>query len=96
MRPPNPKVDPDSPAARIAAKFDKKGRPRASALAKAIKRTPSTVQRWLEKGSIDAAYHGEIVTAGRELKIPIKENDFVDSRVFEKRAAAPAGEALPA
>lgn len=89
MRPPNPKVDLESPAAIIAAKFDKKGRARASGLAKAINRTPSTVQRWLEKGSIDAQYHAEIVAAGRELKIAIRETDFVDSRVFEKPGRAP-------
>lgn len=89
MRPPNPKIDPEAPAARIAAKFDKNGRPRASALAKAIGRTPSTVQRWLEKGSIDAEYHAEIVTASRALnfKDPIVPDDFVDARAFAKAAA---------
>lgn len=93
MRPPNPKVDVDAPAAKIAAKFDKKGRPRASGLAKAIKRTPSTVQRWLENGTIDGQYHAEIVAAARELRIPIKEADFVDSRVFAKPSAEPVAAA---
>lgn len=89
MRPENPKVDPAAPAAIIAAKFDKAGRPRASGLAKAIGRTPSTVQRWLEKGSIDAAYYPEIIAAGRTLRVPIKQSDFIDSRMFAKPAPAP-------
>lgn len=90
MRPPNPKIDPESPAAKLAARFDKNGNPRASALAKAINRSPSTVQRWLENGTIDGPYHPEIVEASIVLKLdpPIRPEDFVDSRMFDKAAAA--------
>jgi hypothetical protein len=84
MRQNNPKVDPESPAAKIAAKFDRRGNPRASGLANALGKTPSTVQRWLEKGFIPAENHGEVVTAARSSKITIKPEDFVDARAFEK------------
>jgi len=84
MRPHNPKVDPESPAAKIAAKFDRKGNPRASALAKAIGLTPSTVQRWLEKGAIPNDYHPIVVSAARAEKIAIRPEDFVDARAFAK------------
>lgn len=93
MRPHNPKVDPESPAAKIAAKFDRKGNPRASALAKALGLTPSTVQRWLEKGSIPNDYHPVVVSAGRAAKITLRPEDFVDARAFEK-SPKPSAEAL--
>lgn len=80
----NPKVDPQSPAARIAAKFDRKGRPRASAMAKALGRTPSTVQRWLEKGSIPDEVHADVVLAARTSGFTLKPADFVDQRAFAK------------
>lgn len=88
MRPLNPNVDPESPAARIAAKFDKNGNPRASALAKALCKTPSTVQRWLEKGAIPADDHASVIEAARGLSIAIKPTDFVDQRIFAKPSPA--------
>lgn len=84
------KVDPQSPAARIAAKFDKKGNPRAAGLANAIGKTASTVQRWLNSGTIDAKYHYRIVIEARARSIKIKPEDFIDSRAFAKPASDPA------
>jgi hypothetical protein len=77
----NPNIDRDAPASRVAAKF---GSP--SKLARAIKRTPSTVQRWIDAGSIPPEYHSEIIDAGIALKIkpPLTPADFVDSRLFQK------------
>jgi hypothetical protein len=93
MRPPNPNVDPESVAARIASKFDRNGQARASGLAKAISRTPSTVQRWLDKGAIPAEAHAEIAAAATRLKIALKPTDFVDERVFARPGKGAKAEA---
>jgi pantetheine-phosphate adenylyltransferase len=78
----NPKIDPNAPAARMAAKFNKNARPTALGLAKALGLAASTVQRWLEKGAIDSDYHQKIVEAARRLGIAIEPTEFVDIRVF--------------
>jgi len=83
-RGPNPNVDPESPAAKIAARFDRNELPRASSLAKALGKAPSTVQRWLYMGSIPSENHAEVVRAGRAKGITLKPADFVDPRAFAK------------
>jgi type I pantothenate kinase len=86
----NPKrpIDRGAPASVVAAKFG--GLSRLSA---AIGKPPSTVHRWLVKGHIDGAYHGEILAAaqrpgnlveGAKL-VPL---DFIDTRM-------PGGHGVP-
>lgn len=81
MPKPNPKIDPDAPAARIAARW-----PSVSAFARAIEEPRMTVQGWLEKGVFPPEKHEAIVEADRLAKHrpPLKPADFVDSRIFRK------------
>jgi len=81
----NPKrpIDRGAPASVVAAKFGG-----LSGLAAAIGKPPSTVHRWLVKGHIDGAYHGEIMAAA-QVKGNLVEGaklvplDFVDTRAPE-------------
>ena len=78
-------IDRGAPAAIIAEKFG--GLSRFSA---AIGKAPSTVHRWLVKGHIDGAYHGEIMAAAQlagnlvegERLLPL---DFIDTRSDDER-----------
>ena len=83
MRKSNPKIDSEAPASVVAGFWDT-----PSAFARAIGRSPSTVQRWLEKGTIDGRYHGEIMDAARRDRKAIKPEHFVDKRLFNRKAAA--------
>lgn len=83
MRKPNPKIDRDAPAWKVASLWGGN-----SAFARAIGRTPSTTQRWLEKGSIDAEYHAEIIEAARRDRKALKPADFVDKRLFQRPSSA--------
>lgn len=82
MKKPNPKIDREAPAWRIASLW---GSP--SKFARAIERRPSTVQRWLETGSIPFEYHSEVVDAARRDRKALKPADFVDQRAFAKPSA---------
>jgi len=97
----NPKrpIDRGAPASVVAAKFGGLSR-----FAAAIGKPPSTVHRWLVKGHIDGAYHGEIMAAaqmpgnlvpGARL-VPL---DFIDMRIPDDHAvlgaAPPAGPDRP-
>jgi hypothetical protein len=84
MRPRNPKIDPEAPASRIAALWGTN-----SAFARAIGRTPSTTQRWLEAGAVPSEYHEDIVRAAKRDGKRIKPQDFVDQRIFAAPKAAP-------
>jgi type I pantothenate kinase len=82
-------IDRGAPAAIVAAKFG--GLSRFSA---AIGKSPSTVHRWLVRGYIDGAYHGEIMAAAQikgnladgEKLVPL---DFIDTRGPEERITPP-------
>jgi hypothetical protein len=89
-RRPNPKIDPEAPASRIAGNY-----PSNSAFARAIGRTPSTTQRWLEKGTIDADYQPEVLAALRRdfPKRRFGPEIFVDQRLRNVEAAAPIEQA---
>jgi DNA-binding transcriptional regulator YdaS (Cro superfamily) len=88
MRKPNPKIDRDAPAWRIASLW---GSP--SKFARAIGKTPSTVQRWLESGIIPAEHHPAIAEAARRDRKGLRPADFVDQRAFA-RPAPQAAEAM--
>ncbi len=76
-RKPNPKIDSEAPAARIAALWGN-----ASRFARAIDKSPSTLQVWLEAGSIPPAYHAEVIAAARRDGKKLKPDHFVDRRLF--------------
>jgi hypothetical protein len=84
MREPNPKIDRDAPAWRIVSLWGTN-----SAFARAIGRTPSTTQRWLEKGAIDPEFHEEIIAAAKRDRKPLKADMFVDKRLFASTPPAP-------
>jgi hypothetical protein len=84
----NPKhtIDRGAPASVIADKFGG-----GSALARALGKQPSTVQRWILKGHIAGDYHAAVNDAAKRLNIKLKPTDFVDTRKPEERpTAAPA------
>lgn len=91
MRAPNPKIDREAPAWRVMSYWTTN-----SAFARAIGRTPSTTQRWLEKGTIDGEYHPEIWAAARRDRKPLKLEDFVDKRIKNVPAAPAIGESQAA
>lgn len=85
MPKPNPKIDHDSPAAKVAALW-----PSVSAFCRAIDRPRMTVQGWLEKGHFPAEEHPNIVEAARREKMrALKPADFVDARIFARPASGP-------
>lgn len=84
-RKPNPKIDTQAPAARVAALWRSN-----SAFARAIGKTPSTVQVWLEAGSVPPAYHAEIIAAAKRDRVKLKPDHFVDRRLFASVPPAPA------
>ena len=69
---PNPKIDQSMPAFRIAQKFGG-----LSGLARAIKRAPQTVHRWLEKGYIPSNEQPNVLIAAGEQNIVIDPAEFV-------------------
>lgn len=83
-RAPNPKIDREAPAWRVMSHWKTN-----SAFARAIGRTPSTTQRWLEKGTIDGEYHAEIWAAAKRDRKPLKLEDFVDKRLKGVSPAPP-------
>jgi len=87
----NPKIDPDAPAWRIASLWETN-----SKFARALGRTPSTTQRWLEKGTIDPDYHAEIIAAAKRDKKKLPPDAFVDRRLFASTPAAPPIESAAA
>jgi hypothetical protein len=89
-RTPNPKYDPESPIAAIVALY-----PSRSAFARALGRTPSTIQRWLEKGAVDAEYQAEVLAALRRdfPKRRFGPEIFVDQRLKDVAPAAPIEQA---
>jgi hypothetical protein len=92
-RRPNPKIDPEAPAAKIAANY-----PSNSAFARALGRTPSTTQRWLEKGTIDPDYHSEVLGALRR-DFPRRKfapDIFVDQRLKNVAPSQPIEQAAAA
>lgn len=87
-RKPNPKIDPDAPASLVAALWKTN-----SAFARAIGKTPSTTQVWLEAGAIPPAYHADIIAAAKRDRKNLKPDHFVDRRLFRSVAPAAALEA---
>lgn len=83
-RQPNPKIDRGAPAWRVMSYWKTN-----SSFARALGRTPSTTQRWLEKGTIDPDYHPEIWAAAKRDRKPLKLSDFVDQRLKDVAAAEP-------
>lgn len=91
-RKPNPKIDRDAPAWRVASLWGTN-----SKFARAIGRTPSTTQGWLEKGTIDPEYQPEIIAAAKRDRKPLKPDHFIDRRLFQSTPPAePRGEAAAA
>lgn len=87
-RKPNPKIDPDAPASKVAALWGNN-----SAFARSIGKTPSTTQVWLENGAIPASEHAAVIAAAKRDRKPLKPDHFVDRRLFQSVPAAPALEA---
>lgn len=85
-RKPNPKIDREAPAWRVASLWGTN-----SKFARAIGRTPSTTQGWLEKGTIDPEYHPDIIAAAKRDRKKLLPDHFVDRRLF---ASTPAAEPL--
>lgn len=83
----NPKhaIDRGAPASVIADKFGG-----GSALAAALGKRPSTVQRWILKGHIAGDYHADVMAAAKAKAVKIKPTDFVDTRTPDQRPAAAA------
>ncbi len=75
-------IDKESPAYRVAMKWGSN-----SAFARAIGRTHSTTQRWLESGNIPPSEHETIVEAARRDGKKLKPVEFVDARLFDRPAA---------
>lgn len=80
----DPAIDPQSPASIVAGLWGSN-----SAFARAIGKTHSTTQKWLQNGAIPAEYHADIVAAARRDGKRLKPTHFVDARLF----AAPVQEA---
>ena len=80
-RKPNPKIDPEAPASRIAALWGT-----ASKFARAVGKKPSTVQGWLENGYVPPAEHAAVVAAAARDKVKLKPDHFVDHRLFKAAA----------
>lgn len=75
------------PAVKIIEKFGGNAN-----FAKAIKRAPSTTDRYLVNGYFFArdtqSLIADIHAAAKELKIKLTKDDFVDLRLFQQAAAA--------
>lgn len=69
--------DEGSPAWRTIMKWGTNAR-----FARALDKTASTTQRWLENGFIPAEYHAAVVTAARRDDIIVRPLDLVDVRLF--------------
>lgn len=76
------KIDPEAPASLIISKF-----PSNNAFAQALGRRASTTRRWLVGGSIPAEYHAEVIEAAEKMSVKLVPTDFVDLRLFPKKAA---------
>lgn len=85
-RRPNPKIDREAPAALIAANY-----PSNSAFARALGKTPSTTQKWLERGWIEGEYHEAVLAALRRdfPKRRFGPEIFVDRRLKDVAPAEP-------
>lgn len=82
-RKPNPKIDTEAPASRIASLWGT-----ASSFARAIDRPRSTVQDWLESGHVPGDEHKAIVEAAKRDGVKLKPAHFVDHRLFKAAANA--------
>ena len=90
-RQPNPRIDRAAPAFRIAMLWGSN-----SAFARALGRTHSTTQRWLEAGDIPPDEHESVIAAAKRDKKKLRPEDFVDRRKFNVPPAPPVGEAAVA
>lgn len=92
MRAPNPKIDREAPAWRVASLWETN-----SGFARALGRRPSTTQRWLEAGDFPPEVKPEIIAAAKRDKKKLTPDMFVDKRLFaETPPAAPIEEARAA
>ena len=87
-RPPNPKIDREAPAWRIAMLWGSN-----SAFARALGKTHSTTQRWLESGDIPPDEHETVIAAAKRDNKKLRPADFVDARKFDVPPAPPVVEA---
>lgn len=70
-------LDEHMPAVKVSRKWGNNSR-----FARAIGKTPSTTDRWLNSGYIPGPEHAGIVSAAIRDDIVIRPEDFVDLRIF--------------
>jgi hypothetical protein len=85
---PNPRIDREAPAFRIAMLWGSN-----SAFARALGRTHSTTQRWLEAGDIPPDEQPGVIAAAKRDKKKLRPEDFVDRRKFDVPPAPPVQQA---
>lgn len=83
-RPPNPNIDRDAPAYRIAMLWGSN-----LAFARALGRTHSTTQKWILAGDIPPSEHENVIAAAKRDKKKLRPEDFIDRRKFDVPPAPP-------
>ena len=80
----DPLIDREAPAFLIAMLWGS-----ASAFARAIGKTQSTVQRWLRNGHIPDDQHEAVIGAAKRDRKKLRPEDFIDKRKFDVPASPP-------